>query len=551
MERQSTWIAVFHKIVTGLFSLILLLVLFFLLFRAGRMGYAGKRTFLLGNLTLLLPVGAIFLLFGLCSARWRLLRQGMERYSDRAIRLLTKILFFFQVYVCYNAYFYTGWDVHVILSESAQLNLTGTFGASEYLSQYPNNLLLVYLFSLIRKIDARFGILDAQEGIMCILCIQCLLSALTGYLLFRIVRSFSGYFQAWFAWLCYLVLVGSSGWLMIPYSDSMGLFLPTLILFLYLSLQDRKHVRLKWTAIGALSCLGYHIKPQVSIVFIAILICEFFHFAGNSSAKASLVKDDRYLFKRMFSFSWRKTPKAPGRSGVLYALVGILLFTLLYQAIMKDLTSQMDLNKRFGPAHFIMMGLNSGNNGGYSSEDVAFSASFPDTSRRTAANLEVIRSRLQDMGPSGLGSHLARKLMMNYGDGTFAWRQEGTFFSYLYPPRNTGSSPALRNIIWGDGLANALNETAKQGVWVWILASSLGMAAYRKSADKTLSAVLLSIIGLTLFTLLFEARARYLYLYVPFYIIAGILGAGKILEALHRLLQAVRAKKPRREESRP
>ena len=47
----------------------------------------------------------------------------------------------------------------------------------------------------------------------------------------------------------------------------------------------------------------------------------------------------------------------------------------------------------------------------------------------------------------------------------------------------------------------------------------------------------LCIIGITLFELLFEARARYLYLYVPIYILFFILN-GNCLEKIKNLLLA-------------
>ena len=47
--------------------------------------------------------------------------------------------------------------------------------------------------------------------------------------------------------------------------------------------------------------------------------------------------------------------------------------------------------------------------------------------------------------------------------------------------------------------------------------------------------VMLSIIGLTIFELIFEARARYLYTYVPLYIILAAAGVQKIVEKKNNL----------------
>lgn len=39
---------------------------------------------------------------------------------------------------------------------------------------------------------------------------------------------------------------------------------------------------------------------------------------------------------------------------------------------------------------------------------------------------------------------------------------------------------------------------------------------------------MLSLIGVTLFVLIFEARARYLFIYAPFYVIAAVSGFYKL-----------------------
>ena len=132
------------------------------------------------------------------------------------------------------------------------------------------------------------------------------------------------------------------------------------------------------------------------------------------------------------------------------------------------------------------------------------------------------------MGISGLNEHIVKKLLTNYGDGTFAWKNEGTFVESMYEPKNTFLSPFLRNLIVGEGEMNRLTESIRQMVWLCVLAASLGLAGHQKSENTILYVVAWAILGLTLFELLFEARARYLYIYAPFYIIAATVGAGKI-----------------------
>ncbi len=498
-----------HFIVT---AFIVVLLLFF----EGRTDYSYKKSFLLGN-GVLLCMGVvcgsiIYNIFRQAESLWEKSRVD----SEKAVLLLTKILFFLQLYFCYSAYFYSGWDAAVIDYGANELAADRSLGSIGYFSQYPNNLLLVYFFSLLKRVDKYIGVLDVNNGIMCILCVQCFISSLTGLLLFKIVRGLTGYRGAWCAWICYLVLVGSSGWLLIPYSDSVGLLFPVCILYIYQLIQKPPAVTRfplwgKWFAIGLLSYVGYHIKPQIVIVLIAVILTECIHARPYKKDKIRLL----------------------GKS-IFYVTAGVLLAALAYNILMKDITKQLDGEKRFGITHYIMMGLNPWNNGGYLYSDVEFSESFPTVSERSAANMEMIGQRLDYMGISGLNEHIVKKLLTNYGDGTFAWKNEGTFVESMYEPKNTFLSPFLRNLIVGEGEMNRLTESIRQMVWLCVLAASLGLAGHQKSENTILYVVAWAILGLTLFELLFEARARYLYIYAPFYIIAATVGAGKIRMLLRR-----------------
>lgn len=46
--------------------------------------------------------------------------------------------------------------------------------------------------------------------------------------------------------------------------------------------------------------------------------------------------------------------------------------------------------------------------------------------------------------------------------------------------------------------------------------------------------IVLSLVGIVIFTFLFEARARYLILYVPFFVIAAMLGINKTITFINR-----------------
>ena len=65
-----------------------------------------------------------------------------------------------------------------------------------------------------------------------------------------------------------------------------------------------------------------------------------------------------------------------------------------------------------------------------------------------------------------------------------------------------------------------------QAIWMLVLALALCCAVFVK--EERLAVVMLSLIGITLFEMLFEARARYLYCYAPVYILMASIGLNRV-----------------------
>lgn len=227
-------------------------------------------------------------------------------------------------------------------------------------------------------------------------------------------------------------------------------------------------------------------------------------------------------------FNRQKKMQVLLHSGI-WVMAGCLMVSVfLYGQIVRQTGLSLDEEKAFGVSHYLMMGLNSNSNGTYSYADVSFSEEFDTVKERRAANLEEALRRVREYGPDGLGRHLVRKTLNNFADGTFAWSLEGEFYRVIYPPKNTVISPFLRSVLWEGGRFHPYFNTWKQMTWLVVLVLSVGMALPMGGEsfvfDKVQLAAVIALLGLTMFQLLFEARARYLYLYVPLYIVAAVQG---------------------------
>ena len=65
-------------------------------------------------------------------------------------------------------------------------------------------------------------------------------------------------------------------------------------------------------------------------------------------------------------------------------------------------------------------------------------------------------------------------------------------------------------------------------IWLTILFAGI-FSVFQKENRRWTSVIMLAVIGLTVFELLFEARARYLYTYTPLYILLAVAGIQKIM----------------------
>ena len=420
------------------------------------------------------------------------------------IRIATIFFFLLQVYTIYNYYFRTGWDVDVVYNMVRQIVKGVNNIDTGYFSRYPNNLFLLYIFSIIRKIDLRFGILDTSIGIMGFVIVQCILCAVTGYLLYKIILMLLNRKWAWVGWGSYIALVGISPWISIPYSDGMGLIFPTAILYLYLKKFERNFMeRIKWFLISLIAWWGYNIKPQCFVIFIAVLVCEGIRYII-------------YRKKNIINF--------------LMAVLGLVIAALIVNICISSLGLKLDSEKAFGPEHFIMMGLCEEHSGLYCEESVQYSASFETKNERRDANISEIFNRVKNLGLAGLAKHLVKKTLVNYSDGTFFWEGEGNFYNQTYEYKNRIFSPWIQSYYYCTGANQYKWVLFAQGSWLFVLTGLLGVIWKKgfKNHDK-LFVPLLALIGLNLFVLLFEARSRYLFTYIPIFIIVSTVGWNNVV----------------------
>lgn len=465
------------------------------------LNYAYKKIFLLPNI-ILLPIGLFLVFLGFFALKKIRACIHPLFHIDKLISIFS-ILFFISLCILSSQYYFkTGWDVKYVLDNS-ELISSGNFSqlCHWYFSRYPNNILISYVFALVIR---ACNLLHIENYYLVLIFIQCIIYAYVGFILYHCVcLLLNNRLYALSAYVLYIALVGLSPWVVIPYSDSIGLFFVLTIFYLYLKYDRTKKIFLVF-CIAFLTYIGFKIKPQAAIITIAILIVSFCRFFC-----------EKYTCKRLIPL-------------LLISFTGILSAFILVQ--MSVYFSHFEINEEaaFSPTHYIMMGLNEESNGGYYQPDVDFSASFSTRKERTSANLSVISSRLSSFTPDTLFPFYAQKILSIYNDGSFAWNGEGYFFLEYH--QGGLISKVLTHTYYPEGRLYPYYLIFLQALWMSVLFLSC-FARARNCDAKTfqISTLKLSLIGLFFFELLFEARARYLFIYTPVFILAAVLGLHTIV----------------------
>jgi hypothetical protein len=440
------------------------------------------------------------------------IKRFINKFTARECKMLLVIagivLYIIQLYIIYNTYYQAGWDCGMIAEMSeklarGELMIRDSGYYSSYLSQNPHQAFIVFILTVIKKVSNHFG---TQDMYYFSVMVGALSVNMTCILLTLAVKNMKGRYPAALTFIIAVVFLAFSPQSTVPYTDVYAMVFNAAILYLYTC----KEKKLKWILIAIVAFIGYHIKATVMICFIAIGICEF-------------LKCNRTNFLKRFFIA------------VFLVFVSGFVSGLIVQYGINYIGFEPDKDAAFTPTHYAMMGLNDVTTGVWYEEDVNYSASFDNISDRQRGNVKIIGERLREKGLLGLLAFEFRKLLMNYNDGSFYFWKEGGAVLWKSDPPNHTASKLLRFYYFRqhNKIMNHVLQT--QWLMVLMLASIAAWSFIKVNCDGEFI-LAVTIIGITMFTLMFEGRSRYLILYTPYYLVLAVIGLinveGKIIQKL-------------------
>lgn len=530
-----------------LYGVFILLVLFLVVFVAPIISYAYKK-----STAVVIPadlVLAVLVCLGLCAAAEIVpprLRDKLERPRTFATvaAIGTLVLLALQLLIVQAAWFKSGWDIGNMTSPASNTDTV-------YFSHFHNNLLLAGIFSHLSPLGGALGI----DSYLVFVFGSCVCVSLSVMLMAFTARKTAGYKVGYATFLVCLLFIGLSPWFLIPYSDTYAMPFTSLVLWAYCCLEKKP---MKWGTISFAVLFGFFIKPTVALVGFAIAIVELVRGIeslrnrshGDSTAPqsapappvAQLDAPSPSRAARPGALSLAVRPDEPPHHTLRSAVsviaaiaVGLSLALILDRALMLQVID-FDPEQEMTYAHMLQLGMNPDTDGTYSEADMSFSASFQTKEERNRADLQRAFQRIHDLGPVGMAQLLGKKVCVAYADGSFAWGCEVVFWLEV-PHDGRNFFMDLYGVSEGsETFAASPFEGPFQVIWLGTMIG-VALSCFRKVRQVTdaRSMMYLTLFLLGLFLLASEVRARYLFLYAPYFVMLGSMGWARCGHRLKRI----------------
>lgn len=389
------------------------------------------------------------------------------------------------------------WDFGVVFDSAVNYANNGIRANAtypEYFQYFPNNIMLFIIEVIFIKIGNLFGI----KAIISCCIMNILFIDLALLLLFLVLRKKYDNMIGIIGLIISFFFIPLFLYTPIFYSDTISLFIPLLILLLYLYVDDNKKNYIIFACLGFILFLGWQIKLSSIFILIAIL----FDYILNHK---------KIILNLLLMIS-------------VFIISTILFKTLIVNN--KKFEFQQNEYGSYPFTHWIMMGVediekdNSGRNsfGGYSSEDYDLSRKFTTGKEAMPFNINEYLNRVNKMGIIKYSEFLIRKSVNVWTDGYYF---ADTKLSLK--PRN--SDNIIRNFMFQNEKTKFLMINLTQSVqYVFILFLIIGSIFKLKDDNYKFDYLRLTILGLFVFFLFWEARSRYIFNYIPIFILIIIEG---------------------------
>ncbi len=422
----------------------------------------------------------------------------INKLKDKTTKIITIVgLIIFLMLTYLSVYYFRvqyNWDFKFIMESAHEIANTGSYGYMYYYKIFPNNWGALIIVTLSMKLF--FG---SEVGAYFINILFIFISAVFTILVAKKIGGNKLVLNA------LILLLGCAPLYLyapIVYTDTLSVLFPVATLYFWLIAKENKDKSKKkyYTSLIMMTLMGvagYCIKPVACIILVAIIINKIFTDMNKKTFKDLCI----------------------------IILTFVILITGFNKVCEKFIIQDKRKNDIEYPlTHWIMMGLSNPNDdggiegryGGYNQKDSDYTASSGNYEEKKKANIEKIKERLKNYGALGYIKFLANKF-------NFVWNDEGydVLETIGWDTLDTESIP-YKYIIGTKSHAffrpymRHFNKTLFVIMLVGII-----MEVLKKEKNETVKVLGISIVGIALFLIIWEAESRYGYFLLPIFCLLG------------------------------
>lgn len=478
------------------------------LFVGHKMGYWDEiKSHLLFQAVVMTAFAAVILLIAIL-----LLREGRKICLTRRLNTISNIVL---ALLFLTIWFLNNWiskeiatmlpaDISVVQGTAYQVAEGTDLGYQFYYSIYPNNIPIAWILGkLYAFARINFGEHYNVPELFWFQ-VECVLFSATGFFICLSVKKLTKNIMATgIAFVISFFLVCLSPWKTAPYTDGFGILFPVLAIYCYLSYKEAKSDVGRLISIGCailFAMIGGFIKPNIYLVVMAIVAVELIDTIKKKKTLCYVVAE--------------------------IVMVAVLGFGAVKarDAILGDMGLEFNKEMSASWQHYFCMGLNEDTTGGWNGDDSSIFAIEQYQTKTVRNHYELLKGfeRIKERGLWGSLSFYLKKMVMVFDDGTFGWSTEVISIDN-YQPIDSHShwTVLLREYFRPNAGHLIFTNTIMQVIWMFCLMGIPGIIARQKEEHLILA---MSFLGVFFYQLLFEARARYLFVFLPLLIVVAVCG---------------------------
>lgn len=422
----------------------------------------------------------------------------INKLKDKTAKILTivgMIIFFLLTY--FSVYYFRvkyNWDFKWLMDSAHDIANTGTTENAFYFKIFPNNWGALIIITLSMK-----AFFCSEVGAYIINILFIFAAAIFSVLSAKKIGGYKLVLNV------LILLIGCAPLYLyapIVYTDTLSVAFPVATLYFWLLAKENKDksTRKYYISIFLMTIMGvcgYCVKPVACIVLVAIIINKI-----CTSISKNTLKDLTIILATF--------------------IILVSGFNIVCEKfIIKD-KRKNDLE--FPLTHWIMMGLSTPESvggtsigyGGYNQKDADFTSLSGNYEQKKEANINQIKERLNNFGINGYIDFLLKKFNYVWNDGSYyalnliGWDSlniDSVPYKYIVGYNSeTYFRPYMRHF---------------NNVLFFIILIGFITQIFKKEKNDVMTVLGISIVGIAIFLLIWEARSRYVYFLIPVFCVLG------------------------------